>query len=71
MTVWEKLFGDPIRTAETIEYVDQFDLCDFMDGVGESKLPPEKCKYCIFDFDRYGCELKDMTLLEWLRQEVV
>lgn len=71
MTVWEKLFGDPIRTAETLEYVDQIDACDFMDSVSESKFPPEKCKYCIFDFGRYGCEQTDMTLLEWLRQEVV
>lgn len=70
MTVWEKLFGDPIRTAETLEYVDLIVTCDFMDCVGESKFPPEKCKHCMYDFDRYGCEQTDMTLLEWLRQEV-
>lgn len=70
MTVWEKLFGDPVRAAETLEYVDQIDACDFMGHVAEDMFPPEKCKYCIFDFDKYGCEQKDMSLVEWLRQEV-
>lgn len=70
MTIWEKLFGDPTRASETIEYLDQIDACDFMSRVMEEGLPPEKCKYCIFEYDRYGCEHKDMTLLDWLRQEI-
>lgn len=70
MTIWEKLFGTPERTADTLEYVDQIDACDFMSNVTKDGFPPEKCKYCMFDFDRYGCEQTDMTLVEWLMQDV-
>lgn len=70
MTIWERLFGTPERTAETIEYVDQIDACDWMSRVNEDRFPPERCVGCIFDYGPYGCELKDMTLVEWLNQEV-
>lgn len=70
MTIYEKLFGTPERAANTLEYVDQIDACDFMNAVSNGKLPPEKCQGCLFDYDRYGCEQKDMTLVEWLTQEV-
>lgn len=71
MTIWEKLFGTPELTADTLEYVDSIDACDFMSSVTKEGLPPEKCKYCMFDYDRYGCEQTDMTLVEWLMQEVL
>lgn len=70
MTIWETLFGTPERTANTLEYVDQIDVCDFMDKVSKNKLPPEKCQGCLFDYDRYGCEQTDITLVDWLNQEV-
>lgn len=70
MTIWERLFGTPERAARTIEYVDQIDACDWMGAVNAGTYPPEKCRGCIFDYDRYGCESKDMSVLEWLTQEV-
>ncbi|MBQ3339788.1 MAG: hypothetical protein IJG82_09415 [Atopobiaceae bacterium] len=70
MTVWEKLFGTPERTAQTLEGMDQIDVCYWMDDVNIGKLPPEKCEGCLFEYDRYGCERKDMTDLDWLRMEV-
>ena len=70
MTIYEKLFGTPERAASTLEYVDQIDACDFMDVSSNGKLPPESCQGCLFDYDRYGCEQKDMPLVGWLTQEV-
>lgn len=70
MTIYEKLFGTPERTAKTLDYIDQIDVCDFMVKVSKNKLPPEKCEGCLFDYDRYGCDQKDITLVEWLNQEV-
>lgn len=34
------------------------------------KAEAEKCEGCLFEYDRYGCERKDMTDLDWLRMEV-
>lgn len=70
MTVWEMLFGTPERTASTLDGMDQIDVCYWMDDVNVGKRCPEKCKNCLYDYDRYGCEKKDMTELEWLMQEV-
>jgi hypothetical protein len=70
MTIWETLFGTPERTANTLEYIDQIDVCDFMGDVSKGKLPPEKCRCCLFDYDPYGCEQTDTTIVEWLNQEV-
>lgn len=70
MTVWETLFGTPERTARTLEGMDQIDVCYWMDDVNAGKRSPEKCKGCLFEYDRYGCERKDMTDLEWLESEV-
>ena len=70
MTVWEKLFGTPERAAESLDYVDQIDACDWMKHVNKGEFPPERCVGCIFDHDPYGCELKDMSISEWLNQEV-
>ena len=70
MTIWEVLFGTPERAANTLEYIDQIDACDFMSKVNKAEIPPEKCEGCLFDYDRYGCEQTDVTLAEWLTQEV-
>ena len=70
MTVWEKLFGTPERTADIIDGCDTIDMCDWMADITGINYCPDKCKQCIYDFDRYGCERKDMSLLEWLTQEV-
>ena len=70
MTIWEKLFGTPERTAQTLECIDQIDACCWMDYVNVGKRPPEKCEGCLFECDRYGCERKDMTDLDWLRTVV-
>lgn len=70
MTIWETLFGTPERTVKTLDYIDQIDVCDFMDTASNGQFPPEKCRDCLFDYDRYGCEQTDMTIVEWLTQEV-
>ena len=41
-----------------------------MSKVNKAEIPPEKCEGCLFDYDRYGCEQTDVTLAEWLTQEV-
>jgi hypothetical protein len=69
MTIWEKLFGTPERTVQTLEDIDQIDACYWMDDVNIGKHIPEKCEGCLFEYDRYGCERKDMTDLDWLRTE--
>ena len=71
MTIYEKLFGTPERAAEMLDGADQIDMCDWMTTVSGVSYSPDKCKLCRFDYDRYGCGWKDMTLFEWLMQEVV
>ena len=70
MTVWEKLFGTPEHTAVTLDKMALMcvDHCYMMDALTDDRK--SKCKNCMYECDRYGCELKDMTLLEWLNQEV-
>ncbi len=70
MTIWEALFGTPEHTASTLECIDQIDACDFMSKVHEGKIPTKRCEGCLFDYDHYGCEQTDMSLVEWLNQEV-
>ena len=71
MTIWEKLFGSPERAARTIEDADQIDMCYWMDDVTDGNVrSPEKCRLCMFDYDRFFCERKDMSLVEWLSQEI-
>ena len=71
MTIYEALFGTPERAAKAIEecVLNQLDFCYLMDAFDVDQN--EKCNRCIYEFDRYGCERKDTTLLEWLGQEVV
>lgn len=70
MTIWERLFGTPERTAQTLDGMDRMDVCYWMNDVRFGKRTPEKCEGCLFEYDRYGCERKDMTDLDWLRTEV-
>lgn len=70
MTIYERLFGTPERTARAIEemMLDRIDTCKLMDALREDIRVT--CRNCLYEYDRYGCERKDMTVLEWLRQEV-
>ena len=70
MRIYDKLFGNPIRAAETMDGGDQIDLCSWMDDVSGNIFPPEKCRHCLYEYDPYGCERRDMSLLDWLRQEI-
>ena len=60
---YERLFGTPERAARTLEWMelDQINWCTSI---------PEGCRECPYEFDRYGCEPKTETLLEWLKSEV-
>ena len=69
MTVWERLFGTPELTAKSLGYIDLIDVCDFMSNA-YGKRSPERCDGCMYEYDRYGCERKEMTVLEWLNQEL-
>ena len=70
MTVYEKLFGTPEATAKTLDYVDQIDVCDWMADANNGAKPPERCRGCMYDYDRYGCERKNIKVLEWLQGEL-
>lgn len=70
MTIYERLFGTPERAAELLGWIDQIDTCEYMDTVHDGASVPEKCVGCMFEYDLYGCERTDMTVLEWLRQDV-
>lgn len=69
MTIWERLFGTPERTAKTLEGIDQIDACWYMEAVYDGEFQPERCKGCLYECGRYGCERK-MDELEWLESEV-
>ena len=71
MTIYEALFGSPEAAARTINKLDPttLDFCCMLDALSDDN--EAKCRYCPYDYDRYGCEPKDMTYLEWLNQEVV
>jgi hypothetical protein len=70
MTIWETLFGTPEKAARALNEMalDTTDVCWLMDAVSEERK--DKCVSCLYEYDRYGCEQKDMTLVEWLNQEV-
>lgn len=78
MTIYERLFGTPERAARTIREIgpniDQIDMCGIMDVFIDDDMvfgdDPRKCAKCIYECDRYGCERKDITIAEWLAQEV-
>ena len=71
MTVWEALFGTPERAERAIDEMaaDQIDFCYLMDAISDNR--DVKCAYCIYEYDPWGCERKDMTVLEWLKSEVI
>ena len=70
MTVWEALFGTPERAAKALSEdgmpIEQTETCWLMDILGKDI----GCCNCLYEYDRYGCERRDITLLEWLNQEV-
>ena len=70
MTIWEELFGTPERTARTLPEVvlDSQDWCFLMDALSDDR--EAKCKNCMYECDGHSRELKGMTVLEWLNQEV-
>lgn len=70
MTMWETLFGTPERTAATLSEVvlNGVDFCLMLDALGDDV--EAKCRNCIYEYDRYGCEETGATMLEWLRMEV-
>lgn len=71
MTIYEALFGSPEDAAKTINEIciGSQDICWMLDVLSDNK--ETKCRNCPYDYDHYGCEPKDMTILEWLQQEVV
>lgn len=71
MTIWERLFGTPERTAKTLrsaEFLTQ-DYCFMLDALSDDN--EVKCRNCLYEYDRYGCEPKDMRLIDWLNSEVI
>ena len=75
VTIWEALFGTPERAAKTLSddgmALDQIDSCWLAEAIdGENFGPEGRCRNCLYEYDRYGCERSDVTLLEWLSREV-
>lgn len=71
MTVYERLFGTPELTAKSLNLAElsSFDYCYMLNALGVTK--DAKCRNCPYEYGDYGCEPRDMTWLDWLRQEVV
>lgn len=70
MTIYETLFGTPERAAKTLDEMalSTLDYCYALDALTYDR--ETKCRNCLCDFDRYGCEQTGMTVLEWLEREV-
>ena len=70
MTIYERLFGTPERAARAIEETlfERNDICYLMDALSDDQ--GVKCRNCLYENDPYACEDKDMSVLEWLTQEV-
>ncbi len=70
MTIWETLFGTPEKAARALVEMalDTTDVCWLMDAVSDER--EAKSWRCLYAYDRYLCEQRDMTLVEWLNQEV-
>lgn len=73
MTIYERLFGTPERAALALDVLglfnSQIDTCYLMDAFGSDM--EVKCANCFLrNCDKYGCERKDMSIAEWLAQEV-
>ena len=70
MTVYEALFGTPERTAKTLDEMElnEIDYCYALDALTDDR--ETKCRNCMYEYDRYGCEQTDMTILQWLNKEV-
>lgn len=63
-TNWEKLFGTPERTAETLKRMD----VDVFNWCVDDSSNHENCRACPYEYDYYGCYLPDgFSMLEWLK----
>ena len=71
MTIWERLFGTPERTARTLYDADfsAVECCALLDTISVGS--GAKCRNCPYECTRYGCEPKDMKVVDWLMSEVV
>ena len=70
MTVYEALFGTPERAEKTLGEMalNTLDYCYALDALTDDQ--EVKCRNCLYDFDGYGCEQTDTTILQWLEKEV-
>ena len=71
MTIWERLFGTPETAAKTLrsaEFLMQ-DYCCMLDALSDDK--EVRCRNCPFEQDRYGCEPKHASIVDWLNSEVI
>lgn len=70
MTIWEALFGSPEAAAKTIDEIcfGSQEVCWMLDAFSDDQ--DAKCRNCLYEYDGYGCEPRDLRLLEWLNQEV-
>lgn len=77
MTIYEALFGTPERAAKTLSddgmALDPIDSCWLTEVIHDGRQGHDspRCRNCLYEYDRYGCERRDITLLEWLNQEVI
>ena len=71
MTIYEALFGTPERAAKALNLADisTDDYCCMMFALSDDE--DIRCKNCPYEYDNYGCEPRDMTYLDWLKQGVV
>ena len=68
MTLYEALFGTLERTAKSIEFLRPSSI-DWCDCIGNNDIVT--CADCPFEFDRFGCAQKDISVLDWLKSEVI
>lgn len=76
MTIFEALFGTIEMAAQTLEnnFTRQLrrEYCWLAPVVGANEIfkTVPYCKNCLYDYHEHSCVLKDITVLEWLNQEV-
>lgn len=70
MTIYEALFGTPERAAKTLIKADlnAMDYCFVLRVLSDDE--DIRCKNCRYECNNYVCEPRDMTYLDWLKQEV-
>lgn len=71
MTIYEALFGTPERAAKALMMADinTNDYCCMMFALSDDE--DIRCKNCPYEYRvTHRCEPRDMTYLDWLKQEV-